>query len=47
MKIYIHDKGVILVGKAWQIRAKLKEYQNYYRDIKEWVDSTDIKTKNR
>ena len=24
MKIYVHDKGVILSGKAWEIRAKAK-----------------------
>ncbi len=26
MKIYVHGKGVILSGKAWEIVQKLKEY---------------------
>ncbi|MEH7124387.1 Z-ring formation inhibitor MciZ [Bacillus sp. JJ1532] len=38
MKIYVHEKGVILVGKAWEIREKLKDYSKEYRLIKEWVE---------
>ncbi|WNS74112.1 Z-ring formation inhibitor MciZ [Bacillus sp. DTU_2020_1000418_1_SI_GHA_SEK_038] len=38
MKIYVHEKGVILVGKAWEIREKLKEYSKDYRLIKEWIE---------
>jgi len=39
MKVYVHEKGVILVGKAWQIRAKLKEYRKEFALLKDWVDT--------
>ena len=39
MKIYVHEKGVTLVGKAWEIRAKLKEYSKDYYLLKDWVYS--------
>jgi hypothetical protein len=39
MKVIIHPKGVILQGKAWEIRAKLKEYSYSYEYIKEWTKS--------
>ncbi|MBS4191118.1 Z-ring formation inhibitor MciZ [Bacillus sp. FJAT-49705] len=38
MKVYVHDKGVTLIGKAWEIQAKLKEYRKDYRLLKDWVN---------
>ena len=38
MKIYVHDKGVILSGKAWEIRQKLKEYgKSHFQFVSDWV----------
>lgn len=39
MKIYRLDKGIILVGKAWEIRTKLKEYSRIYGTINEWINA--------
>lgn len=39
MKLYVHDKGVILVGKAWEIRQKLKEYNQHYHLLYDWVQN--------
>lgn len=36
MKIYIMPRGITMVGKAWEIRAKLKEYAKEYRTVEEW-----------
>jgi translation initiation factor 2 beta subunit (eIF-2beta)/eIF-5 len=30
---------IILVGKAWEIKAKLKEYHQTYVTVKEWIDA--------
>ncbi|MFC0271503.1 Z-ring formation inhibitor MciZ [Metabacillus herbersteinensis] len=38
MKIYRLEKGIILVGKAWEIRAKLKEYSRKYKTVQEWIE---------
>ncbi|MTH52265.1 Z-ring formation inhibitor MciZ [Bacillus mangrovi] len=38
MKIYKLEKGIILTGKAWEIRMKLKEYGKKYKTVKEWID---------
>jgi hypothetical protein len=27
MKLYVYDNGLTMVGKPWQIKAKLKELQ--------------------
>lgn len=37
MKLYVHDKGIILVGKAWEIRMKLKEYTKQYYYLSDWL----------
>ncbi|MCK6204548.1 Z-ring formation inhibitor MciZ [Bacillus infantis] len=41
MKIRVHSKGVILAGKAWEIREKLREYTVKHTLIKEWIDSAE------
>jgi hypothetical protein len=39
MKVYVHEKGVIMVGKAWEIRQKLIEYRKQFETVKAWIDS--------
>jgi len=39
MKLYVHKKGIILVGKAWEIREKLIEYQQHYDGLQDWIQS--------
>jgi hypothetical protein len=41
MKVYVHDKGIILVGKGWEILQKLKEYNKDYLTVSEWVDKVN------
>ena len=40
MKIFVHDHGVIISGKAWEIREKLKEYGNHYQFLSDWVENS-------
>ncbi|MEG7380977.1 Z-ring formation inhibitor MciZ [Bacillus subtilis] len=37
MKVHLMPQGVVLVGKAWEIRAKLKEYGRTFQYVKDWV----------
>ncbi|WP_084138565.1 Z-ring formation inhibitor MciZ [Halalkalibacter okhensis] len=39
MKVYIHNKGVIMAGKAWEIQAKLKQMQNSFDTLEQWIDT--------
>ena len=39
MKVYVHNRGVILTGKAWEVREKLKQYSRQYVLVKDWVES--------
>jgi hypothetical protein len=39
MKVYVHEKGIILVGKGWEILQKLKEYKKEYSTVSEWVEN--------
>ncbi|MGE8204407.1 Z-ring formation inhibitor MciZ [Heyndrickxia sp. NPDC080065] len=41
MKIYIHQKGMILCGKAWEIRETLKFYSKKYKYVNDWIKGTD------
>ncbi|WP_163101073.1 Z-ring formation inhibitor MciZ [Peribacillus alkalitolerans] len=38
MKIYVHEKGITLSGKAWEIKHKLKEYSQQYQYVQQWID---------
>ncbi|MBM7584429.1 hypothetical protein JOC86_000966 [Bacillus pakistanensis] len=40
MKIILHEKRIILVGKAWEIREKLKQYGQQYEHVAEWIHAT-------
>ncbi|MFX3623883.1 MAG: Z-ring formation inhibitor MciZ [Ectobacillus sp.] len=33
MKMYILPNRILLVGKAWEIRHKLKEYARHYATV--------------
>lgn len=37
MKVIVHPKGVIIKGKAWEVKTKLKEYSKQYEYVEEWV----------
>ncbi|WML30795.1 Z-ring formation inhibitor MciZ [Neobacillus sp. OS1-32] len=37
MKLYVHGKGIILVGKGWEVLQKLKEYNREYTTVADWV----------
>lgn len=39
MKVYVHSKGIIMAGKAWEIREKLKQYRKEFVYVKDWVVS--------
>lgn len=39
MKIYVHSKGIVFAGKAWEVRAKIKEYSRKYYFLKDWIQS--------
>lgn len=39
MKIHVHEKGILIVGKAWEVREKLKEYSKNYYLLKDWIYS--------
>jgi len=39
MKIYVHEKGIILVGKGWEVLQKLKEYNKDYCTVSDWVQN--------
>ncbi|MDF2037270.1 Z-ring formation inhibitor MciZ [Cytobacillus oceanisediminis] len=39
MKVYVHNRGIILTGKAWEVREKLKQYSRQYVLVKDWIES--------
>lgn len=39
MKIYVTEKGITLVGKAWEVTNKLKQYQKQFRTVCEWQNN--------
>ena len=39
MKVYVHDKGIILVGKGSEIIQKLKEYNKEYSTVSDWIEN--------
>ncbi|MHC0036040.1 Z-ring formation inhibitor MciZ [Pseudoneobacillus sp. C159] len=39
MKVYVSEKRVIMVGKAWEIKQKLTEYSRHFKTVKEWLDT--------
>jgi hypothetical protein len=47
MKIYVHDQGITLAGKAWEIKQKLKEYEKQHKLVKDWINSVNKTVNNR
>ncbi|MCA1054717.1 Z-ring formation inhibitor MciZ [Rossellomorea aquimaris] len=39
MQIIVEKDRIILAGKAWEVKAKLKEYGKKYGTVKEWTAS--------
>jgi glutaredoxin-related protein len=37
MKAYIAKDRIMLVGKAWEVRQKLKEYSKQYATVQAWI----------
>ncbi len=40
MKVYAHEKGILLVGKGREVVQKLKELNKKYCSISEWIHNT-------
>ncbi|MDC2863582.1 MULTISPECIES: Z-ring formation inhibitor MciZ [Bacillus] len=40
MKVYILPNRVTLVGKAWEIRHMLKQYEQRYKTVHDWITNT-------
>lgn len=47
MKIVIGKNRITLVGKAWEIREKLKEYGRSFQTVQQWIDHGKITQKNK
>jgi len=39
LKIYVHKKGIILVGKGWEVLQKLKDYNKDYVTVSDWIQN--------
>ncbi|WP_174734084.1 Z-ring formation inhibitor MciZ [Mesobacillus harenae] len=46
MKIYVHEKGIIIAGKSWEVRRKLREYSKEHKLVKDWIRSTNPDGRN-
>ncbi|WP_312476025.1 Z-ring formation inhibitor MciZ [Neobacillus sp.] len=43
MKIVVHENGILLVGKGWEILQKLKEYNKDYISVYDWIQNVTQK----
>ncbi|CRK84003.1 Z-ring formation inhibitor MciZ [Neobacillus massiliamazoniensis] len=43
MKLFVHEKGIVLVGKGWEVLQKLKEYNKDYLNVSDWVQNVKQK----
>ncbi|MCI4126775.1 Z-ring formation inhibitor MciZ [Bacillus haynesii] len=41
MKVYRLNNRIVMSGKAWEIRAKLKEYGQMYHYVKDWLSEKE------
>ncbi|MBT2677631.1 Z-ring formation inhibitor MciZ [Bacillus sp. ISL-35] len=39
MKVYVHGQGITIAGKAWEIKAILREYGKKHTLVKDWVET--------
>lgn len=46
MKAYVRSNGIVLTGKAWEIRYMLKKYRKNYIFVKDWVETQNKGSKN-
>ncbi|MED4017205.1 Z-ring formation inhibitor MciZ [Sutcliffiella cohnii] len=37
MKVYVRPNNIVLVGKAWEIRHQLKEYNKEFDTVLQWI----------
>ncbi|OLS40163.1 Z-ring formation inhibitor MciZ [Bacillus sp. MRMR6] len=37
MKVYVHEKGIIISGKCWGVLRKLQEYNKQYATVTDWI----------
>lgn len=38
MKIYVEKNKLLFVGKCWEVKQKLKEYNARYEYVQQWID---------
>ncbi|WP_462412106.1 Z-ring formation inhibitor MciZ [Neobacillus sp. Marseille-QA0830] len=43
MKVYVHDKGITMAGKCWEVLQKLKEYNKEFTSVAEWLKAVSQK----
>ena len=43
MKVYVHGKEIIVVGKGWEVLQKLKEYNKEYVLVTDWIQNVNQK----
>jgi hypothetical protein len=41
MKVYFYENGMTMVGKAWQIKAKLREYRQSLDSLHELLQKNE------
>ena len=41
MKIYVHNNGITLAGKAWEIKRTLNEYSKEHKLVKDWISTVN------
>ncbi|MCA1030614.1 Z-ring formation inhibitor MciZ [Bacillus timonensis] len=46
MKVYLVPKGIILVGKAWEVREKLKAYSKQHSTLKQLIEHQEKSERN-
>ncbi|MFA9456942.1 Z-ring formation inhibitor MciZ [Halalkalibacter sp. APA_J-10(15)] len=47
LKVYIHNKGLTIAGKVWEVRAKLKQLQHSFETVEHYIDSCYDSMPNR
>ncbi|MBD3109590.1 Z-ring formation inhibitor MciZ [Bacillus sp. AGMB 02131] len=41
MKIYVGKNKLLFVGKSWEVRQKLKEYNARYKYVQQWINDCE------
>ncbi|QFT89505.1 hypothetical protein FIU87_12670 [Bacillus sp. THAF10] len=39
MKVYVRPNSIVMVGKAWEIRQKLKDYALHHVYVTSWINA--------